>query len=51
LVSGQAHGLAPSVDRVDNDGDYEFGNIQIITVSANSSKGSRPITTKLTELS
>ena len=37
--SGFNRSLAPSIDRIDNDGDYTFDNIQLITVSENSTKG------------
>ncbi len=39
IESGYKKGKSPSVDRIDNDGDYELSNIQIITHSENTRKG------------
>lgn len=39
--SGFKRDLAPSVDRIDNKGDYHLGNIQIITQKENTEKDKR----------
>lgn len=38
VKSGYKYQLCPSLDRIDNDGDYTLDNVQIISLSANSSK-------------
>jgi hypothetical protein len=38
--SGFERGLAPTLDRIDNEGHYELGNILLMTQSDNSRKGS-----------
>lgn len=37
-ASGFLFSLCPSIDRIDNDGDYSLDNIQVITKSSNSHK-------------
>ncbi len=41
IRSGKDIRLAPSVDRIDNNKDYSFDNIQLMTHSENSSKGAK----------
>ena len=46
IKSGRNPNLSPSVDRIDNDGHYEFGNIQIIPVIENRIKSDSKINRK-----
>lgn len=41
-ASGFRRQLSPSVDRINNDGDYSLDNIQILTHADNGRKGSSP---------
>lgn len=44
---GYQYRLSPSVDRVDSDGDYTLSNIQFLSISENSRKGSENILRRL----
>jgi uncharacterized membrane protein len=43
VESGHQYPLCPSLDRIDNSGDYTLENVQIISLSENSSKAGRLI--------